>query len=210
MVDTESTMGAARESATHVKDEVAHEGAQVKDSVTQHAGQVAEQVQQQARTVLDEARSGLEQEVDSQGRRIGEVLQQTSEQLRSMAGAAEPGFLTDVTRQLADAAQRTGGRMQEGGLQTAAEDLRRFARRQPGVFLLGAGVAGFVVARLIRAAGSRSTNGSGTSTSSLGAAPHVGALPAATPSAAPSMPATGISGGASTPPIGPGTAGGPS
>jgi hypothetical protein len=209
MVDTDSTVGAARESAAHVKDEAAREGAHVKDSVTEHAGQVADQVQQQARTVFAEARSGVEHEVDNQGRRIGEMLQQTSDQLRSMAGATEPGLLTDVTRQLADAAARTGGRMQERGLQAVADDLRRFARRQPGVFLLGAGVAGFVAARLVRAGVSGTTNGASSPASARPVTSSVGALPAPMPPVTPSVPAGAAGGGAgsSSPPVAPGSVG---
>jgi hypothetical protein len=100
-----------------------------------------------------------------------------------MAGAAEPGLLTDVTRQLADAADRTGGRMEQGGLQSVADELRSFARRQPGVFLLGAGLAGFLAARLLRAGVSQ---GSGNGRAPEGMLPSAGVASSA---AAPPLPA---------------------
>jgi len=38
----------------------------------------------------------------------------------------------------------------ERGLEGTVEDLRQFARRRPGLFLMGAAVAGFAVSRLGR------------------------------------------------------------
>jgi hypothetical protein len=50
-------------------------------------------------------------------------------------------------------------------VQGVAEDLRRFARRQPGLFLAGAGIAGFVVARLLRSGAMSGSSGDGRSSS---------------------------------------------
>jgi hypothetical protein len=81
-----------------------------------------------------------------------------------MANGAEPGPVTDTARELADAAHHLAGRL-EDGFQGVADDLRRFGRRRPGLFLLGAGAAGFVVTRRLRANAAASTasgDGSGT------------------------------------------------
>ena len=74
-----------------------------------------------------------------------------------MADAGEPGMVTDLTRQLAGTLDRVATRIGDGGLRAVGDDVRDFARRQPGLFLLGAGVAGFVVARAVRAAGATSS-----------------------------------------------------
>jgi hypothetical protein len=52
-------------------------------------------------------------------------------------------------------------RLESGGLEGALSDLQGFARRRPGVFLLGAAAAGFAVARLVR--GAQAANGDGSS-----------------------------------------------
>jgi hypothetical protein len=41
--------------------------------------------------------------------------------------------------------------MEQGGAQGVVDDVTRFARRRPGVFLAGAAGMGFVVGRLVRA-----------------------------------------------------------
>jgi hypothetical protein len=189
MVDTNTNIGAARETVAHVKDEASQQASQIKETVAEHAGQIAEQAQTQARTVVDEARSEIEHQVDEQGRRLGQNLHHVSSQLRSMADAAEPGLLNDVTRQLADAAGRTGGRMEEGGLQSVADDLRSFARRRPALFLVGAGLAGFFAARLLRA-GVSQTSGNGSTAG--GSVPTTAAI--ASPPA-PTVPSVGSSSG---------------
>jgi hypothetical protein len=57
-----------------------------------------------------------------------------------------------VTRHLADTSRHVATRLEEGGVQGVGDDLRRFARRQPGLFLAAAGLAGFVVTRMLRSA----------------------------------------------------------
>jgi len=42
-------------------------------------------------------------------------------------------------------------RLDQGGLDAVMADMRSWARRQPGTFLLGAVAAGFVVGRVVRA-----------------------------------------------------------
>jgi hypothetical protein len=50
----------------------------------------------------------------------------------------------------AQAANRFASRLDEGGIERAVADVRSWARRNPGGFLLGAAVAGFVAGRLAR------------------------------------------------------------
>ena len=73
-----------------------------------------------------------------------------------MASAGQPGPVPDMTRQLAGKSRQVASRLEEGGVQGVGDDLRQFARRQPGLFLAAAGLAGFVVTRTLRnAQGSR-------------------------------------------------------
>jgi hypothetical protein len=76
-----------------------------------------------------------------------------------MANSGQPGAVTDVTRQLADKSRQVASRLEECGVQGVGDDLRRFARRQPGLFLAAAGVAGFVVTRLLRNAQGNALSG---------------------------------------------------
>jgi hypothetical protein len=50
-------------------------------------------------------------------------------------------------------------RLESGGLEGALSDLQTFARRRPGVFLLGAAATGFAVGRLLRGAQAANADG---------------------------------------------------
>ena len=165
---SDSGSATATRAASHVKDEVATQGGELKNVAAEHVGALAGQAKEQARNVVSDARSELERQADEQARRLGGALHEAEGQLHSMAEVGDPGVVTDLTRQLADSVGRVSDTIDRGGVQAVAEDLRAFARRQPGLFLVGAGVAGFVAVRLLRA-GATSSNGS-----SSGATPAPG------------------------------------
>jgi hypothetical protein len=149
-----SATAQAKDAASKVAEEASTQASDLKDSAKDHAGAVVDEAREQARNVLSDARRELEQQADQQARRAGDGLRAASSQLRAMADGGQPGAVTDVTRQVAGTLDRVSTRISEGGFRAVSDDLRGFARRQPGVFLLGAGVAGFLVARAVRAAGS--------------------------------------------------------
>jgi len=165
----------AKDAASRATEAVSSQASELKDAAKDHAGAVVTEAREQARNVMNDARDQLQQQADQQARRAGDGLHAASDQLRSMADAGQPGVVTDLTRQLAGGLERVSDRIGEGGLKAVGDDLRSFARRQPGLFLLGAGVAGFLAARAIRASG----------TPSSGAEPEA---PSARPAAIPAAP----------------------
>jgi hypothetical protein len=139
-----------------VKEELLEKAADLKDTAVEHAGAVTREAKGKAIDVAQDVRRELENQGDEQARRLGGALRDTSRQLRDMADGAEPGQVGQMTRQLASSAERLAGRLEDGGLQGVGDDLRNFARRQPGMFLLATGVAGFVATRVLRnASGTR-------------------------------------------------------
>jgi|SRR5215213_5204984 len=170
---TETTSGTrAREAAGTVTNEMTERASELKDTAAEHAGAVASEAKDQARNVMDQTRSEVGRQLDEQGRRMGEAVRQASQQLQSMAGSSEPGMVTDITRQLGDGLANVARTVEQDGVQGIADDLRSFARRQPGLFLAGAGIAGFLVARLLRSGAMSASSGSDGpadgSTSALG------------------------------------------
>jgi len=147
---TDSESGSARQAASDVKQEAAHQGSQLKETATEHAGALAGQAKEQARNVLDDTRVELQRHADIQGRRLGQSLGSAGHQLHSMAAAGEPGLLKDMVHQLADGLSRVADTIDRGGIEALTDDIRTFARRQPGAFLFGAAAAGFATARLLR------------------------------------------------------------
>ena len=159
---TETTGGTrAREAAGTVTNEVTDRASELKDTAAEHVGAVASEAKDQARNVMDQTRSEVGRQLDEQGRRMGKAVRQASQQLHSMAGSSEPGVVTDITRQLGDGLESVARTVEQNGVQGIADDLRSFARRQPGLFLAGAGIAGFLVARLLRSGAMSASSGSG-------------------------------------------------
>jgi chaperonin GroEL (HSP60 family) len=203
---TQTTGGTgAREAAGSVTNEATERASELKDTAAEHVGAVASEAKEQARNVMDQTRSEVTRQLDEQGRRMGQSVRQASDQLRSMAGNAEPGVVSDITRQLGDGLANVANTVEEGGVQGVAEQLRDLARRQPGLFLAGAGIAGFVVARLLR---SGAMSGAGTNGGSASTTPPrttnewpgvIGTEPSIAPPAPAGVGAGGALGGTVTP-----------
>jgi hypothetical protein len=114
---------------------------------------VADEAKEQARRLGQEARSQLRGQVDDQAGRLANGLGDMGHQLRTMAENADDpeSPVTRLTHQAADNVERLASRLDDGGLDVVIEDVKRFARNRPGLFLAAALGAGFVVGRLIKA-----------------------------------------------------------
>ena len=127
---------------------------------------VAQQAQQQASTAFHQVQDDVRQRANEEGKKFASSLHDTSRQLRTMADAGEgQGLASSLVQEGAGATERLASRLDEGGVDAVMADLRSWARRQPGAFLLGAAAAGFVAGRLMR-----NLNGDNASASFAGTA----------------------------------------
>jgi hypothetical protein len=152
---TDTTVG--NDSGSQVqaaKDEAVERVHDLTSTASEHAGAVKEEAKGKALDVAHDVRRELEGQGDAQAKRVASTLQDVGAQLNEMANSGQPGAVTDVTRQVADKSRQLAARLEDGGVQGVSDDLRRFARRQPGLFLAAAGVAGFVLTRVLRNASS--------------------------------------------------------
>jgi hypothetical protein len=121
------------------------------ETVKDETKNVAEAAQQQARTALHQVQDDIRSRADSEATRFAGTLHSTGQQLSSMADAADgQGLVPAIAREGAQAAERLANRLDQGGLDAITSDIRRWARRSPGSFLLGAGALGFLAGRLAR------------------------------------------------------------
>ena len=171
MVETSSV--GVPEQAQAAKDEAITQASDLKDTAVEHVGAVTADAKEKATNVAHDVRRELETQGDAQAKRAGSALHDIGSQLADMANAGQPGPVSDVTRQLADKSQQVASRLEDGGIQAVGDDLRQFARRQPGLFLAAAGLAGFVVTRILRNAQSNGNS------SAQGTAPYTSAPPIA-------------------------------
>lgn len=178
MVETSSS--GVPEQAQAAKDEAINQAGVLKETALEHVGTLTSDAKDRATDVARDVRRELESQGDSQAKRAASMLHDVGTQLTDMASGAEPGPVQQVTRQLADKSRQVATRLDEDGVQGVGDDLRRFARRQPGLFLAAAGLAGFVVTRVLRNAqsGGLANGNSDATTDELQAPPVVAASPA--------------------------------
>src|SRR5215212_2235624 len=176
-----TTQGGGPEGATAVKEsastavaksgEVASTategGRQVASEASRQAGQLTQEALESARGLVSEATGSLREQAGQQTERAASGLRSLSEQVRALAEGRtdEAGAAGDYARQAGEKLQQVAERLESGGIEGAVSDLQSFARRRPGVFLLGAAAAGFAVGRLVRgaqAAGSDGDSGNGS------------------------------------------------
>jgi hypothetical protein len=130
---------------------------EVRGVASDEARGVVQDAKHHARQVAQESRESLRSEASNQAVRVASTLRDIGGQLQAMADSQTGGgTAVDMSRQLADAATRAADRLETGGVDATLTDLKGFARRRPGLFLVGALGAGFVAGRLLKAADTHS------------------------------------------------------
>ena len=177
---------------------------QVVDSARQQLHGVTDEVTTQAKDLLEESRNQLRSQADGQLRQAATSLRTLEHQLTALLDGrpAEAGALRDYGRQASERLNGLAGQLENRGLNGLVSDVQNVARRRPGLFLLGAAVAGFAVTRVLRQANAASPTSKGTSGIANGAAslpspmmtpqlPPMAPVPDATARLVPSVPTQG-------------------
>ena len=145
------TKDVALDQAKNVGQTAAEAGSQVASTATDQAKQVAQETQRQAKDLLAQGRSQVKGQVVSQQQKAAEGLTGLAQQLRGMAdgsGSGAPGPAADLLQQVSDYVEQFAGKLQNREPAELLDEVRSFARRKPGIFLLGAAAAGIVAGRL--------------------------------------------------------------
>jgi hypothetical protein len=212
-----SDQGGAQEKAQQVAGTAADEGRHVASTAREEAQNVAAEARSQARNLMSEATSQLDDQSRTQKERLAGTMRTFGDDLEQMA-SGQSGLASEIARQVADRARTMSSHLEGREPRELLDEVRDFARRRPGTFLLGALAAGVVAGRLTRGAqaaqtdtGSESdasagmvgagTLGTGTTTTTTGTT-------ATTPVAAPATThGDALTEGAPLPSSGPGSAG---
>ncbi|NHC15717.1 hypothetical protein [Motilibacter deserti] len=166
--------GAAKDSAAEVGSTAKEAGTQVATTALDQGKQVAAEAKSQARDLLGEARSQATAQGTAQKDKAVGGIRALADELGSMAeGGGQSGVATEIARQAASRAHEVADWIESREPGDLLEEVRDFARRRTGTFLLGAALAGVVAGRLTRGAvaAAHDDSGSGTtgSTRSTGA-----------------------------------------
>lgn len=136
-------------------DKAKEEGQHLSEEARQKGSEVGEQARQEMGRVVDDVRHKARQQADDQTKRAAGALRDASDQLNSMAeGATSQGMLIDLTRDGAERLGRFADQLEHEGLQGVVDDVERFARRRPGMFIAAGVGVGMVLGRVIKASGS--------------------------------------------------------
>jgi hypothetical protein len=149
----------------------------------EQAGELAGQAKEQAMDLYGDARRELRSQAESQATRLAETVRSMSRQLSAMAQhAPEDGTVKSLTQEAASRTDQLAERLETTGLDGAVDEVKRFARQRPLVFLGGALGLGLIVGRVVRNTNTKellqaakpdgSGNGQATGDSSPGSSPQ--------------------------------------
>jgi hypothetical protein len=151
----------------------ARQAQRVKDTVLEQAPQVGSEVVEQGKTIVQEARAQVQEQVNAQSRRLGDSLSRLGNEIRALsegrpeqASTVQP-YVANAADAVYEAADRVYGDVddiQARGISGVLEDVQAFARRRPGAFLAGAAIAGFGIGRAVRASSSDGQTDADTTT----------------------------------------------
>lgn len=152
--NTQQVASTAVEQSQQVAQAGAQQARQVIDTSRQQAAQLAEELSGHARDLLDETKAQLQDQAETQVQRLAQGLHRLGDEAQALAEGRpqEAHTLRDYVEKTSVKLDEIAEGLESKGAEGLLEDLQTLARRRPGAFLLGAGVAGLVVGRLVRSA----------------------------------------------------------
>jgi hypothetical protein len=152
--ETPHPPASAKERAQEAAETAKEQGADVASTVADEAKHLAEEATTKASDLLSDVKAQVDEQSRTQlkglASRIGELGDELDGLIRG--GGATDGAVTDLARQLSDRTRALSNHLSDREPSDLVADVRTFARRKPGTFLLGAAAAGLVAGRLTRGA----------------------------------------------------------
>jgi len=160
-----STRDVAKEEARGVAQDAVQSGKQTVETAKQQAGEVTNEAMSQARMLFEQTRDQVTSQGTAQQEKAASGLRTLADELQGMVSGdvQTPGLATDLAKQASERVRTAADMLENRQPAELLDEVRRFARRRPGAFLLGAAVAGFVGGRLTRGIADEARDDSGTS-----------------------------------------------
>jgi hypothetical protein len=169
--DQPSTTEIAKDEAKNVGQTAAQAGSQVASTAADQAKEVVQETQRQAKDLLDQGRAQLKDQTITQQQKAAQGLTSLATELRGLADGTSqgaPGPARDLLQQASGMVEQLADKLQNREPGELLDEVRSFARRRPGMFLLGAAAAGVVLGRLT--SGMKAAHSDDSSSSSRGIA----------------------------------------
>lgn len=176
------------EQAKHAASTAADETAHVSGVAQDEAKRVAAEAKTQLQGLMDQTAHEVDEQSRVQKGRLAGTMRTFGDDLDVMAAQSQDGLAASLAREVAGRAHSLSSHLDQREPQELLEEVREFARRKPGTFLLGALAAGVLAGRLTRGArAAQSDTGRPSSTEPGGSVPVASdGWPAATPASRPS------------------------
>jgi len=151
----------ASEQAKHAAGTAADQSKHVAGVAQDEARRVASEAKSQVNALLDDTAREVEEQSRTQKNRLAESMRTFGDDLDRMSGQTEDGLAGQLAREVAGRARTASSYLEKHEPRELVDEVRQFARRRPGTFLLGALAAGVVAGRLTR--GAKQAHDGGTS-----------------------------------------------
>ncbi|NES12431.1 MULTISPECIES: hypothetical protein [Micromonospora] len=143
--------GGVRDQARQVGSETANAGGAVAQTAKEQGKEVVGEAKRQARNLYGEARDQLTSQTGQQQQRAAGGIRSLAEEMRSMAQhGGGSGPVTELAHQAADRMHGVAGWLEQREPGDLLNEVKNYARRNPGTFLVGAALLGVVAGRLTR------------------------------------------------------------
>lgn len=134
-----------------LKHEAGAAGHRVADTAKQEARSVASEAKYQVRNLADRVGSEVRSQASTQQHRAAGGIRDVGSQFSEMAATStQSGVARDLVETVGSRADRVAAWLDQREPQDVVDEVKRFARRRPGVFLAIAAGVGVVVGRLTR------------------------------------------------------------
>ncbi|MEQ4564899.1 hypothetical protein [Paenarthrobacter sp. CAP02] len=176
--DNSGKVDAAKQEAAEVASTVGDAAGGVVDTAKTEAGHVAQEVKVNARQLLTQTKGELTDQAQAQQQRVAEGLRSISDELSTMANSTNSGGVaTDLVQQAAQRSSSIAQWLESRDPGSLLDEVKGFARRKPGTFLLLAAGAGVLAGRLGRGMAGDATESASTSGTAAGGTPRAAYYP---------------------------------
>ena len=159
-VGSPSTKDMAKDEAGNVKDTAVGAGKQVAGTAKEEAANVAGEAKQQAKSLVSTATSELKNQASSQQTKLASTLRGYTDQLQGVTQGQglEAGPLNDLVQRATSRGSDFVSWLENREPADVLDEVRRYARRRPVMFLALCGLAGVVAGRITRGAVAANTS----------------------------------------------------
>lgn len=173
--DTSEKVDAAKQEATDLKNTAQEQAQDVLGTAKDEAASVVGEAKTQAKDLYAQTKSELTEQANTQQQRIAGGLRSVSDELGEMATTSTgSGVASDLVQQVSGRLSSAASWLGDRDPASVVNEVKRYARRRPGAFILAAAIGGIVVGRLTRAlAANASDEKDAAPTSSADPAPRL-------------------------------------